>query len=71
MASAREIRRRIRTVKNIEKITAAMKMVASVQLRKAQLRVEAARPYAEQMHALMNRVAAGAGLCLLQPQALL
>jgi F-type H+-transporting ATPase subunit gamma len=58
MASAREIRRRIRTVKNIEQITAAMKMVASVQLRKAQLRVEAARPYAEQMHSLMTRLSA-------------
>ncbi|MBW3624800.1 MAG: ATP synthase F1 subunit gamma [Armatimonadetes bacterium] len=61
MASAREIRRRIRTVKNIEQITAAMKMVASVQLRKAQQRVEAARPYAQQMQLLMNRLSAGAG----------
>jgi F-type H+-transporting ATPase subunit gamma len=35
-----------------------MKMVASVQLRKAQQRVEAARPYAEQMHSLMTRLSA-------------
>lgn len=61
MASAREIRRRIRTVKNIEQITAAMKMVASVQMRKAQQRVEAARPYAEMMQLLMNRLSASAG----------
>ncbi|MCE5198455.1 F0F1 ATP synthase subunit gamma, partial [bacterium] len=50
MASARDIRRRIRTVKNIEKITSAMKMVAAARLRKAQERAEAARPYAEKMH---------------------
>jgi F-type H+-transporting ATPase subunit gamma len=61
MANAREIRRRIRTVQNIEKITGAMKMVASVQLRKAQQRVEAARPYAEQMQLMMGRLAASAG----------
>ena len=61
MASPREIRRRIRTVKNIEQITAAMKMVASVQMRKAQQRVEAARPYAQMMQLLMNRLSAGAG----------
>jgi F-type H+-transporting ATPase subunit gamma len=61
MASAREIRRRIRTVKNIEQITAAMKMVASVQMRKAQQRVESARPYAQMMQLLMGRLSAGAG----------
>jgi F-type H+-transporting ATPase subunit gamma len=38
-----------------------MKMVASVQMRKAQQRVEAARPYAEMMHLLMDRLSAGAG----------
>ncbi len=61
MASTREIRRRIRTVQNIQQITSAMKMVASVQLRKAQQRVEYARPYAEQMQQLVGRVAAAAG----------
>jgi F-type H+-transporting ATPase subunit gamma len=61
MASAREIRRRIRTVKNIEQITAAMKMVASVKLRKAQQRAEAARPYAQQMQLMMGRLSSGMG----------
>ncbi|MDI3280015.1 MAG: FoF1 ATP synthase subunit gamma [Bacillota bacterium] len=45
----REIRRRIRSVKNTQQITRAMKMVAAARLRKAQERVLAARPYAHQM----------------------
>ncbi len=61
MATAKDIRRRIRTVKNIEKITNAMKMVASARLKKAQSRAEAARPYAEKMHEVMSNVAASAG----------
>ncbi|MHB9038300.1 MAG: ATP synthase F1 subunit gamma [Armatimonadota bacterium] len=61
MASARDIRRRIRTVKNIEKITSAMKMVAAARLRKAQERAEAARPYAEKMHEVMGNLAKSAG----------
>lgn len=58
MASLREIRTRIRTVKNIQKITRAMKLVAAARLKKAQGRVEAARPYAELMEAMMRRLAA-------------
>ncbi|MEN6356334.1 MAG: ATP synthase F1 subunit gamma [Armatimonadota bacterium] len=61
MASARDIRRRIRTVKNIEKITSAMKMVAAARLRKAQERAESARPYAEKMHDVMGNLARSAG----------
>lgn len=61
MATAKDIRRRIRTVKNIEKITNAMKMVAAARLKKAQSRAEAARPYAEKMHEVMSNVAASAG----------
>jgi F-type H+-transporting ATPase subunit gamma len=61
MASARDIRRRIRTVKNIEKITSAMKMVAAARLRKAQEKAEAARPYAEKMHEVMGNLARSAG----------
>jgi F-type H+-transporting ATPase subunit gamma len=60
MASARDIRRRIRTVSNIQQITNAMKMVAAARLRKAQDRVQAARPYAGQMHSLMQRLAGAA-----------
>ncbi len=61
MATARDIRRRIRAVKNIEKITNAMKMVAAARLKKAQNRAEAARPYAEKMREVMANLAASAG----------
>ena len=61
MATAKDIRRRIRTVKNIEKITNAMKMVAAARLKKAQDRAEAARPYAEKMHEVMQNLASNAG----------
>jgi F-type H+-transporting ATPase subunit gamma len=61
MATLREIRNRIRTVKNIEKITQAMKMVAAARLNRAQARVQAARPYAEMMHEVMQRLARAAG----------
>ncbi|MCL5104741.1 MAG: ATP synthase F1 subunit gamma [Armatimonadetes bacterium] len=61
MASAKDIRRRIRTVKNIEKITNAMKMVAAARLRKAQERAEAARPYAQKMQEVMMNLASSAG----------
>lgn len=56
----REIRTRIRTVKNIQKITRAMKLVAAARLKRAQARVEAARPYAEAMEAMMRRLSAAA-----------
>jgi len=61
MASAKDIRRRIRTVKNIQKITNAMKMVAAARLRKAQERAEAARPYAQKMKEVMANLAGSAG----------
>jgi F-type H+-transporting ATPase subunit gamma len=54
----REIRTRIRTVRNIEKITRAMKLVAAARLKKAQDRVQAARPYAERMQQMMSQLAA-------------
>ncbi len=49
MQGTREIRRRIRSVKNTQQITRAMKMVAAARLRKAQERVLAARPFARTM----------------------
>lgn len=61
MATAKDIRRRIRTVKNIEKITNAMKMVAAARLRKAQERAERARRYAEKIRQVMANLAAAAG----------
>ncbi len=56
MATLREIRNRIRTVRNIQKITRAMKLVAAARLKRAQGRVEAARPYAERMEQMMRRL---------------
>lgn len=50
MASLRDIRKRIRSVKNTQKITKAMKMVAAAKLRRAQESVEAARPFADKIY---------------------
>ena len=49
MASQRDIRRRILSVQNTRKITKAMEMVAAARLRRAQQRIEATRPYADNM----------------------
>ena len=49
MATLREIKDRIGSIKNTEKITRAMKMIASVKFRKAQQNVIAARPYARKV----------------------
>ena len=47
MAADREIRRRIRSVKNIAKVTRAMEAVSASKMRRAQAQVEATRPYSE------------------------
>ncbi len=47
MASAKEIRTKIKSIKNTQKITKAMEMVAASKMRKAQDRIEAARPYSD------------------------
>ena len=57
MANIRDIRRRIRSAKNIQQITRAMKFVSAARLRRAQDRVIAARPYARQMIAVLNSLA--------------
>jgi F-type H+-transporting ATPase subunit gamma len=57
MANVRDIRRRIRSAKNIQQITRAMKFVSAARLRRAQERVIAARPYARQMLAVLNSIA--------------
>lgn len=49
MASLRDIRKRIKSVKNSQKITKAMKMVSAAKLRRAEQRVKAARPYADKL----------------------
>ena len=46
MATQRDVRNRISSVKNIQKITRAMEMVAAARLRRAEQRITALRPYA-------------------------
>ena len=58
MAGAKEIRTKIRSVQNTQKITRAMEMVAASKMRKAQDRMLAARPYAEKMRSVVAHVAA-------------
>ena len=55
-----DIRRRVRSVKNIQQITRAMKFVAASKLRRAQDRIFAARPYANRMLAVLNSLASRA-----------
>ncbi|PYU88090.1 MAG: ATP synthase F1 subunit gamma [Acidobacteria bacterium] len=57
MPNLRDIRRRIRSAKNIQQITRAMKFVSAARLRRAQERVVAARPYARQMLSVLNSLA--------------
>lgn len=63
MPSLREIRRRIRSIKNTGQITKAMEMVSAVKMRRAQELVEASRPYAVRMADLVGGLTrmAGAG----------
>ncbi len=56
MASAKEIRTKIGSVKNTQKITKAMEMVAASKMRKAQDRVMASRPYAERLSRTMGHL---------------
>jgi F-type H+-transporting ATPase subunit gamma len=53
----RDIKRRIRSVKNTQQITKAMKMVAAAKLRKAQERVVQARPYKQKLQEVLGRLA--------------
>ncbi|MGH2345055.1 MAG: F0F1 ATP synthase subunit gamma, partial [Chloroflexota bacterium] len=61
MATAREIRRRIRSVKNIAKITKAMQLVAASHVRRAQQRVAEARPYADALAEILAGLATQTG----------
>jgi F-type H+-transporting ATPase subunit gamma len=58
VASPREIRRRIRSVKNISQITRAMEMVSASKMRRAQQRVLASRPYAERLERMIGDLSA-------------
>jgi len=53
MASLRDLRRRIKSVQNTRKITKAMELVAAARMRRAQERVVAARPYADEIRNVM------------------
>lgn len=57
MPSTREIRRRMRSIKNMAQITRAMQMVASSKMRRAQERVQESRPYSDQLRGLVSRLA--------------
>lgn len=57
MPSPREIKRRIRSVKNISQITRAMEMVSASKMRRAQQRVVQSRPYAERLRAVIGDLA--------------
>ena len=60
MATLRDIKKRIRSVKSTRQITKAMKMVAAAKLRKAQLQAEQSRPYAEKMAHMLSHLSAAA-----------
>src|SRR3954466_11603133 len=61
MPSTRDIRRRIKSVKNTAQITKAMQMVASSKMRRAQMAALAGRPYAALMNDVLASVSAHAG----------
>jgi F-type H+-transporting ATPase subunit gamma len=67
MASAREIRRRIRSVKNTGKITKAMEMVSAAKMRRAQRNTMATRPYADRMRDVLGEVSVRSGQHLSHP----
>jgi F-type H+-transporting ATPase subunit gamma len=61
MASQKDVKSRIASIKNINKITRAMEMVAAARLRRAEERIAALRPYAQGMRKLTRRAAEQAG----------
>ncbi len=61
MASLKDIRRRIGSVKKTQQITRAMRMVSTAKLRRAKDAIESARPYAQRMREMLAEVAASQG----------
>jgi F-type H+-transporting ATPase subunit gamma len=61
MASQRDVKNKIASVKNIQKITRAMEMVAAARLRRAEQRIEALRPYASALRRMTRQAAQAAG----------
>ncbi len=66
-ANTRDIRRRIKSVKNTSQITKAMQMVAAAKMRKAQLRALNGRPYAEELAKILAALAQAGGSAELHP----
>ena len=62
MPSLKDLKNRIDSVTSTRKITKAMQMVAAAKLRRAQESAESARPYADQMGAVMSNLASGVGI---------
>src|SRR6058998_3581042 len=60
MASQRDVKNRISSIKNIEKITRAMEMVAAARLRRAEQRIQALRPYASAIRRMTRQAAEAA-----------
>jgi F-type H+-transporting ATPase subunit gamma len=61
MATRKEVKNRISSVKNVQKITRAMEMVAAARLRRAEQRIDALRPYARELRKMTRQVAEAAG----------
>ena len=66
-ANTRDIRRRIKSVKNTSQITKAMQMVAASKMRKAQMRALSGRPYAEELAKILAALAQAGGSEELHP----
>jgi F-type H+-transporting ATPase subunit gamma len=66
-ANTRDIRRRIKSVKNTSQITKAMQMVAASKMRKAQMRALSGRPYAEELAKILGALAQAGGGAELHP----
>jgi F-type H+-transporting ATPase subunit gamma len=61
MATRKEVKNRIASVKNVHKITRAMEMVAAARLRRAEQRIDHLRPYAQELRKMTRQVAEAAG----------
>ncbi|MCK4301246.1 MAG: ATP synthase F1 subunit gamma [candidate division Zixibacteria bacterium] len=67
MATLRDVKKRIRSVISTQRITNAMEMVAAAKLRRAQQRIEQARPYAEKMDQMLGHLAAASTSEIVHP----
>jgi F-type H+-transporting ATPase subunit gamma len=67
MPTLREVKKRIRTVISTRRITKAMEMVAAAKLRRAQQRVEQAKPYAAKLDEMLSHLAAGSATEIAHP----